>query len=148
MRCKADLQVTANEFYDLLEESVKVEMKKPKIKHLKAGMSYEKNLRSGGKNTRSVKVMIDVADYPKEFTSTITTLRGGSTKMSYLITENDEGISVTYLEDYQFKNFIDKLSYYFTAIFFKAKQKRRVKKMLYAMEEYIYNKSLKESENE
>lgn len=148
IKYNVELYVTAEEFYDLLEKSVLAETNRGKIKHLKTGMTYEKEMRSGTKKSQKATITVDSVIPNKEYASSIKSNRGDITKMKYEISENKDSINVEYTEDYIATGFTDQLNHKFVSLFYAGKQKKRMRQLLYAMEEHILKNRPESKENE
>lgn len=147
IKYSVDLYTTAEEFYNLLEKSVLAETNRSKIKKLKTGMVYEKEMRSGTKKSQKATITVDSAIQNKEYASSIKAKNGSITKMKYEIHDNGDTITVDYIEDYVATGFSDQLNHKFISLFYGRKQKKRIQQLLYAMEKHILENRPKDDEN-
>lgn len=147
IKYSVDLYTTAEEFYNLLEKSVLAETKRSKIKKIKTGMVYEKEMRSGTKKSQTATITVDSAIPNQEYASSIKAKNGSITKMKYEIVDNGDTITVNYIENYVATGFSDQLNHKFVSLFYGRQQKKRMQQLLYAMEKHILESRPKATED-
>lgn len=105
MRITEHLKITAEEFFDIVDEALLSDIasargKKAKPSNLHEGYTYKKHLRGKGDDAHAATVRIVSYDRPRCYRSTVTTQQGVST-MGYDVVPTGDGVDVTYVEEFE-----------------------------------------------
>lgn len=137
-----DLDVSSEEFFNVLEnsifEDIKNNYKKANLDDIKKGFSYTKKLNNNLKQEAKVKITIEEYIKNSLYESSFATSKGINTiRYSLTESENDIGCNLIYEEDY----FSDKtslgLNYKLMNFLLKRKNKRKVNNLIRSIESYI-----------
>lgn len=141
MEVKLHLNVKANEFFDLIINSLVYDVEnstqqKINKEDIKAGYEYKKVLTNkiGNKGTANVK--ITQLNYPTDYAISFFTKHGENT-ISYNIVEEDEGIEITYQEKYIASKKSKEINHKVMSFFYDRGNKKRIQQLLFNMERYI-----------
>lgn len=142
MEVREELKVGAEAFYHTLLQSVLYDIntctgQDMSETELAAGYRYEKSMKNKmgqqGAVTVEIKQLEPNVCYEAEFTSA-----QGTNGVCYRITELGEGrISVDYREEFQGMNTTGTLNYKLMEALYRRSAKKRMAKMLHAMEQYV-----------
>lgn len=133
MELTRKIRVTQEELYNRIMLSVAEDITKNTGKkilpnNIKKGFIYTKELYNNAK----AKVEILDISYPSIYSIKVYTPIGEN-YISYNISKD----SVTYIEKYEPKSMIYKLNYYLVGILYARRNKKRIKKLITDIEEYI-----------
>lgn len=137
MRVEKILSVSKEEFFNVLIDSLKADMK---IKEVKEGMKFKKNLSSKVGKVVSSTITIKTIEKNTRYVVEVESLYGINT-LDYLIEElEDEKIKIIYNETHITHSFFDRLNQMVMEIVFSFFLKRKKKRMFDEIELYILKK--------
>ncbi len=141
MIVKMNMQVSSQDFYDYLIHSILLDVLKNEEKILEEqdiveGFSYLKKIR----NHDPVKVEVIDIQKPILYTSCIT-YGTSENHIAYQIRKlDDKRIEVEYKEEYKSSKKLEQWNFYLLNFLFSKRNKKKMTKMLRAMENYIQMK--------
>ncbi|ACZ00688.1 DUF3284 domain-containing protein [Streptobacillus moniliformis] len=143
MKVKQKINVSAQEFYNFLIENLKHEMKiNGKIKE---GMKFNVNLKTKtnqiAKSNVEIINLVENSRYTLKYISSL-----GENIVDYKINElNVDNIEIDYEEIYITKSNFQRYNHIFMEFFYSFFLKRKKKKMLKAVENYLINKRMEKN---
>ncbi|WP_064579969.1 DUF3284 domain-containing protein [Streptobacillus moniliformis] len=143
MKVKQKINVSAQEFYNFLIENLKHEMKiNEKIKE---GMKFNVNLKTKtnqiAKSNVEIINLVENSRYTLKYISSL-----GENIVDYKINElNVDNIEIDYEEIYITKSNFQRYNHIFMEFFYSFFLKRKKKKMLKAVENYLINKRMEKN---
>ncbi len=139
MKVKKKLNVSCEEFYDVLYESLKSEIElaidKP-INKIYKGFSYEKELATYAKYNRTAKVEITDLEENHKYAAKFSAGKDINT-ISFTITPHEKGCEIEYEEGYFNESGLRRTNFSIVSFLLTPYNKRRAKKKFKAMENYI-----------
>ncbi|CAM3221941.1 DUF3284 domain-containing protein [Streptobacillus ratti] len=140
MRVEQKIKVSSKEFYNFLIENIKKEMNV--TGKIKKGMKFNVELKT--KTNQIAKSIVEIINlvensrYTLKYTSSL-----GENIVDYQINElNMNEIEIIYDEIYITKSHFQKYNHIFMEFFYSFFLKRKKKKMLKAVENYLINKRM------
>ena len=136
MKLKMKLNVSSSEFYNLLLDNLKKELN---IKKLEKGMKFKKVLRSKFSQKVESSVKLINLEENKVYSLLYKTSLGENV-VKYLIKDiDDENIEVEYIEEYYTDSFWNKYNNMIVEFLMSCFLKKKKKRVLKQIEEYIKN---------
>lgn len=153
MEINEKLYISAEEFFDAIAESVAYDIsestgKKVRPKQIKKGFTYSKKLKTkiGKKGTTKITITQFEAPicYSAEFISS-----QGTNEMSYHIEPLEDGsIGVHYEENFKGSSKLKELNFKLVSIFYNRSAKKRAKRLLRSIEQFVIEKRKKSEPEE
>lgn len=141
MEINEKLYVDADEFFNKMAESIAYDIsestgKKVRTKQITKGYSYTKKLKNKMGRKGEVKVTITDFESPRIYAAKFDSINGIN-YLSYEIEKFDDAIGVTYREDFEGASISKKLNYKIMTFFYNRGSKKKARRLLRAMEQYI-----------
>ena len=136
MKLKMKLNVSSSEFYNFLLENLKRELN---VKKIEKGMKFKKELSS--KFSQKVESSVELINLEenKEYSLVYKTSLGENI-VKYLLNDiDDENLEVEYIEEYYTDSFWNKYNNMIVEFLMSYFLKKKKKKVLKQIEEYIKN---------
>lgn len=136
MKLKMKLNVSSSEFYNFLLENLKRELN---VKKIEKGMKFKKELSS--KFSQKVESSVELINIEenKEYSLVYKTSLGENV-VKYLLNDiDDENLEVEYIEEYYTDSFWNKYNNMIVEFLMSYFLKKKKKKVLKQIEEYIKN---------
>ncbi|TYS69455.1 DUF3284 domain-containing protein [Sutcliffiella horikoshii] len=143
MEIKVELQVSANEVFEQLLESLIQDIKNstgqtiPKNK-LSKGFSYKKILRSNMGYDVTVNVQINELIQPNKYSATIENPKGTNT-IEYSLRDTLKGVEITYKEYYKALSNLQNWNYLLVSLIYSRRSKKKMRKQFANLEQQILN---------
>ena len=140
MRVEKEIQVSSVDFFNLIENSIKQDIKSATGKDIdviKEGFKYKKELSNklGSKGL----VSVEIKEYNKQdsYKATFSTNRGENTIGYQVLPIDDNRTKIIYEEMFEGKSIFDKINNSIMIKFYDKKSRKRVASLIGSMEKYI-----------
>lgn len=143
MEVNEKLYVRADEFFAKMADSVAYDIsestgKKVRAKNINKGYTYTKKLKNKLGRKGDVKVTITDFEAPRIYAAKFESTNGIN-YLSYEIEDLGDSIGVTYSESFEGATKMKSLNYKFMSFFYNRGSKKKARRLLRAMEQYINN---------
>lgn len=141
MEVNEKLYVRADEFFAKMAESIAYDIsestgKKVRAKNINKGYTYTKKLKNKMGRKGDVKVTITDFEAPRIYAAKFDSVNGVN-YLSYEIEDLGDSIGVTYSESFQGASMMKNLNYKLMSFFYNRGSKKKARRLLRAMEQYI-----------
>lgn len=143
MEVNEKLYVKADEFFAKMAESIAYDIsestgKKVRAKNITKGYTYTKKLKNKMGRKGDVKVTITDYEAPRIYAAKFDS-SNGINYLSYEVEDLGDCIGVTYSESFEGATKMKSLNYKFMSFFYNRGSKKKARRLLRAMEQYINN---------
>lgn len=143
MEVNEKLYVRADEFFAKMAESIAYDIsestgKKVRAKNISKGYTYTKKLKNKFGRKGDVKVTITDFEAPRKYAAKFDSVNGIN-YLSYEIEDLGDSIGVTYSESFKGATKMKSINYKFMSFFYNRGSKKKARRLLRAMEQYIRN---------
>ncbi|MEH6991490.1 DUF3284 domain-containing protein [Neobacillus drentensis] len=143
MEIKVELQVSANEVFEQLLNSIIQDVKNSTSQtiaknKLSKGFAYKKILRSNMGYDVTVNVQINELIQPNKYSATIENPKGTNT-IEYTLRDTLKGVEITYKENYKASSNLQNWNYLLVSLIYSRRSKKKMRKQFAYLEQQILN---------